>query len=636
MQGVRVILRWGAVMMTAVMAFCCHEASAQDRPNILWLTIEDASCNLGCYGDSYADTPNLDRLAAEGVRYTRAFGTASVCTPCRSTLITGMYPIRLGSQHLRSEIRLPAEIPCFPALLRKAGYYCTNNVKEDYNFRKPPGVWDESSTMAHWRHRKPGQPFFAVFNCMMTHQSRVRMPEDEFAKETAPFEPFAHHDPDTVPLPPYFPDTPGFRKEMARFYDQMSAADAWVAGYLKQLEEDGLADDTIVFFYSDHGSGIPRHKRALYDSGVRVPLIVRFPEKYRHLAPAKPGSAVGRLVSFVDFAPTVLSLAGVPIPKTMEGEAFLGPAAVPPRDYVYLIRDRVDEVFEMSRGVRNKRFKYIRNFMPHRPYMDISEYCEPALMVRDWRRLAKEGSLHGAKALYMQATKPIEELYDLEADPNELHNLADDPQYESVRRELHDVLIDFMIAHRDTGLLPEGDMFRRAGKDTIYAMAQDDARFPVEEIVATADLVGRPDVSLERLIERTHHDDPAVRYWAVTAMMAPGIEASSAKPRLRELLSDDSPEVRIVAAEALCRLGDSKRAVNCLARELRSGDKYVRLQAAATLAQIGPQAEPATETILEVITEEGNGDHHMFTQWALARCLRQLGVDIPPSVPVLY
>lgn len=625
-----------ATVLSAAWFAQLGSAAAADRPNILWLTFDDASCNMGCYGDEYADTPTLDRLAAEGVRYTQAFSTASVCTPCRSCLITGMRAVTLGSQHLRSPIRLPEQVACFPALLREAGYYCTNNVKEDYNFPKPPGVWDESSTEAHWRNRSGEQPFFAVFNTMITHQSRVRMPEAEFAAETNPYEPFARHNPGTVPLPPYYPDTPGFRKEMARYYDQISAADGWVASHLRQLEEAGLADDTIVFVYSDHGAGLPRHKRALYDSGVHVPLIVHFPEKYADLAPVEPGLAEDRLVSFVDFAPTVLSLAGVSIPENMQGRAFLGEQAPAVREYVYFTRDRVDEVYEMIRGVRDDRFKYIRNFMPHRPYMEVSEFCEPALMVRDLRRLAEENRIEGAPALYMRHTKPTEELYDLHADPNELNNLADDPRYASQLRRMRAELRRFMLAAKDKGLLLEGDMFRRAGDHTIWEMGKDESRFPVEAILDTAEMVGRPQVSVGQLVERTEHSDPAVRYWAVIGMMAPGFDASPAAERLNELLDDPSPEVRITAAEALCRLQQPEQAVAVLAEELQSDDPYVRLHAAATLAVIGPHAAGAKEAMQNVLERAGQGDMWMFTQWALARCYRQLNWPIPESVPTLY
>jgi len=610
--------------------------TSQERPNILWLTLEDVNCHLGCYGDSYATTPNIDRLAAEGVRYTHAIAGASVCTPCRSTLITGMYAVTLGSQHLRSPIRLSARVHCFPELLRKVGYYCTNNVKQDYNFECPPGVWDESSSRAHWRNRPEGQPFFAVFNTMVTHQSRVRMSDEEFAKETASLEPFARHDPQTVPLPPYFPDTPGTRKEMARYYDMISAADSWVGQHLRQLKEAGLEDETIVFVFGDNGAGLPRHKRALYDSGVRVPLIIRFPKKYEHLAPASAGGIVSQVVSFVDFAPTVLALAGVEIPDVMQGQPFLGKQSALSRDVAFLFRDRVDEVFELSRGLRNQRFKYIRNFMPHRPYMEISEYCEPAAMVRDLRRLAAEGKLEGPAALYLRSRKPIEELYDLENDPYELHNLAEEPAYTKTLEAMREELRRQILSVRDTGFLPEGEMFRRAGKQTIWEMAQSDAEYPLARIYEAADSGGRPEKGYQDFMAFISDADPAVRYWGVIGLMSLTQLPDSVISQLLSLLEDDSPEVRIAAAEALCRVHKTENAVPVLAKELQSSDLYVRLYAASTLAVIGRDAAPAKDSIMQILGERGSGDMWMFTQWALARCCRQLAWPIPGHTPVLY
>jgi len=329
-----------------------QEPPEQPRPNILWITCEDISPHLGCYDDAYAITPNLDRMAREGVRYTRAFATASVCTPARSCLITGVFASSLGTEHLRGPQPLPKTIRCFTEYLRRSGYYCSNNVKEDYNFITPPGAWDESSNTAHWRKRKPGQPFFSVFNFTCTHQGQIRYSKEQFARLNAELPPQRRHDPARAPLPPYYPDTPEVRRNVAQLYAQISRMDQQVGELLEQLDNDGLAGQTIVFFYSDHGTGLPRHKRWLHDSGIRVPLIIRFPEKYRHLAPAAPGSRIDRLVSFVDFAPTVLSLAELKIPDWMQGRAFLGKQAGRARQYVFAIRDRVDEVYDFSRTVR--------------------------------------------------------------------------------------------------------------------------------------------------------------------------------------------------------------------------------------------------------------------------------------------
>ena len=345
------------------------------KPNILWITCEDISPYLGCYGDAYAITPYLDRLASESIVYTNAYSTAPVCAPGRSCLITGLYATSTGTQHLRSEVPLPARIEPFPKLLRAAGYYCSNNYKEDYNFTDD-AIWDDSSHNAHWRNRPLSQPFFSVFNLMSTHQGQINGSDEAFFETyRSKLSPSERHNAKTLLLPPYYPDTPMVRKIWARYYDLITFMDKQAGELLAQLEADGLADETIVFFFSDHGMGLPRFKRTLYDSGLHVPLMVRFPARYQHLAPLPPGGRTDRLVSFVDFAPTMLSLIGLPVlPEPMQGRPFLGPLDTAPRRYVFGASSRVDEVYETSRCVRDRRYKYIRHFLPHLPYVQPSEY----------------------------------------------------------------------------------------------------------------------------------------------------------------------------------------------------------------------------------------------------------------------
>jgi N-sulfoglucosamine sulfohydrolase len=407
------------------------EAKPSDRPNILWITCEDISPHLGCYGDKRAKTPSLDKLASEGVRYTHAFSVSGVCAPSRSALITGMYPTSIGTHHMRTTAVLPEFIRAFPEYLREAGYYCTNNVKTDYNFSHRDETWDESSRTAHWRNRKPGQPFFAVFNLTTTHESRIRA-SDERHNETMARVSSGRQNPDKLELPPYYPDTPAVRKDWARYYELVTAMDLEVADILAQLEQDRLVDNTIVFFYSDHGVGLPRAKRWLYDSGIRVPLIIRWPGKLRS------GTVEDRLVSFVDFGPTVLSLAGVEIPRHMQGKAFLGEQAAEPRTYIYAARDRMDERHDIQRAVRDQRYKYIRNYEPHKPYAQHMNTPEQGPTMRELRRLHAEEKLEGPQKLFMRQTKPEEELYDLHEDPDEVNNLvgsrAHRPQRASPRK----------------------------------------------------------------------------------------------------------------------------------------------------------------------------------------------------------
>ena len=622
-----------SLLLAALVVFFCRPGASalagQDdptkkRPNILWITCEDISPHLGCYGDDFATTPTLDALARRGVRYSRAFATASVCSPARSCLITGVYPISLGTQHLRSRVPLPKLIKCFPEYLRAAGYYCTNNVKEDYQFITPPETWDESSRQAHWRKRGPDQPFFSVFNLTCTHQSQVRLRGDALAARTASLSPGERHDPAKVPLPPYYPDAPEVRRDMANLHDLITVMDKQAGDLLGQLKEDGLADDTIVFFYSDHGTGLPRHKRWLYDSGVHVPLIIHFPDKFRDLAPGDPGSTVDRLVSFVDFAPTVLSLIGLEIPDYMQGVAFLGPKAGEPKEYVFAIRDRVDEVCEMSRSVRDARFRYIRNYMPHRARMQYGYYSEQTPTRQAFRRLAAANQLTGPPLEFISADKPPEELYDTLEDPHELVNLVASPQHEEVLVRIRKALWPWMIEKRDTGLLPEAEIYTRSEGTTPYEMAKLDQKFPVARILGAAELVGKGPEHQDELAQLLADSDSAVRYWAAVGLLAIGSEAKASEALLLKALADPSPSVRIAAAEALCAIGQEAKALPVLIAALHHEDGWVRFQAAVALGKIGPKARPALADMKALVAEKSKHEAALYLQWALERAVSEL------------
>ncbi len=612
------IVGFGLMLFLAPFAVlaAAEDAPAPDRPNILWITAEDLSPLIGCYGDEFATTPNIDRLAREGIRYTNAFAMASVCSPARSCLITGVYPVTLGTQSLRSVVPMPENVRCFSEYLREAGYYCTNNVKEDYQFKTPPTAWDESSKTAHWRGGPKGKPFFSVFNSMTTHQSRVRMRGEEIAAQTKTLPKDQYHDVATVPVPPYYPDTPKVRRDMANLHDLVTTMDLWTGKLLEQLEEDGLADDTIVFFYSDHGTGMPRHKRWLYDSGIHVPLVVRFPEKYAHLAPIAAGESTDRFVSFVDFAPTVLSLVGLDIPEQMQGSAFLGPQSGAPRDCIYAIRDRVDEVIEVSRAVRTERYKYIRNYMPHRPVMQVGDYSERGPTQQELRRLGAAGELKGTEAVMLKATKPIEELYDLQKDPLELTNLADDSAHGEILAGLRVRMRNWILAKRDMGFLPEGEIYSRCPEGQVPCeMAAQDRLYPLNEVLATAELVGRPSTG-PQLAAALKSDDSAVRYWGAVGLLSMGVGAEPQKATLRKALSDSSPFVRITAAEALAHLGETETTLPVLGDALVSGDAWSRLYAAASVKYLGPVAAPLIPQAKEAMTKKGHVVD-MYTPWAL-------------------
>ena len=424
-------------------------AAKNKQPNVLWISAEDISPSLGCYGDSYAITPRLDQLASEGMRFTRCFTHAGVCAISRSGLITGMYPVAIGSQHMRSQIELPSNVKAFPEYLRAAGYWTTNRSKTDYNFAVPKKAWDENSPNSRdWRGRAAGQPFFSVINLVTTHESQIR---GKFGETL--------HDPAKASLPPYIPDTPVTRRDWARYADLLTTLDQQVAAILDQLSEDGLANDTIVFFWGDHGQGLPRGKRWLYDSGTRTPLIIRWPGKLG------VRSVCEDLVCFLDFAPTMLRLAGAEIPSHMHGRV-LPPVEVVmtansrqpsanSRQFIFGHRDRMDETYDLIRSARDTRFKYLRNYAPGRSYAQNITYMNQMPTMREWRRLNAEGKLTGAPALHFRETKPVEELFDTEVDPHEVVNLAERPEHAETLARMRAALERWQEEVGDSGLIPE-------------------------------------------------------------------------------------------------------------------------------------------------------------------------------------
>ncbi len=602
-MSVRMVLLLSLVLLTGPVV----RADAPKRPNILWLTCEDMSANLGCYGDKSAITPHLDRLARQSIRYTHAFSVAGVCAPSRSCLITGMYPTTLGSHYMRCAARLPDAVKTYSELLREAGYYCTNNVKTDYNFdRVPPRAWDENSRKAHWRNRPAGKPFFAIFNNTVTHESQIRAPQTQFLKQTSRLTAAQRHDPAKVSVPPFHPDTLEVRRDWARMFDLITALDYWVADHLAELEKDGLTDDTIVFFYSDHGVGLPRGKRWLYDTGMRVPLLIRFGKNVAHLAPkgVSPGDSTERLVSFVDFGPTVLSLAGVRPPAAMQGVPFLGTYEGQPREAVYGIRDRMDERNDTTRAVRDRRFKYLRNYHPYKPWSQPLEYMEHMPTMQAWRRLAAGGELSGPAALWMRPTKPFEELYDLEKDPYEIRNLADDPAHRPTLERLRRLHLDWYHQTRDLGLMPEAEVEARSKGRTRFELGQDAKAFPREALLHAAELVAQPSkATVPECHKLLANPDSALRWWGATGLGVHGNEA--AIPALRQALKDTSPSVRVAAADALRRRGQTDGLLDVLTECLKDDNPWVRHAAALALDELGQAAAPA-RAALQAATKDSN------------------------------
>jgi N-sulfoglucosamine sulfohydrolase len=430
------------------------------RPNILWLVAEDLSPIIPPFGDNTVATPNLTRLANEGIRYTQVFSSSGVCAPSRAAIATGMYQNRIGAQHMRTtniadfgvegvipyEAVPPPYVKMHSQYFREAGYYTSNNAKEDYQFRKSVTAWDESSNTAHWRNRAEGQAFFSIFNFGITHESQIwRQAEN----------PLLVDENLTVPVPPYLADTKIGRQDIRRVYSNIVAMDRQVGEILDQLEEDGLLNSTIIFWYTDHGGPLPRQKRLLYDSGMHLPLIIRFPDQYR------AGEIDEQLISFVDFKSTILSLAGIEPPDYVDGRAFVGEyATTAARDYVHGAADRFDSKYDMIRAVRDDRFKYLRNFNPEKPYYLPLPYREQMPAMQELLRMRDAGELDPVQAQWFRTSKAPEELFDTLTDPYELNNIAADPAYTDKLAELSKEMDSWMRFIDDKGLMPEENLIQ--------------------------------------------------------------------------------------------------------------------------------------------------------------------------------
>lgn len=621
-------------------------ASVKQRPNVLWIVAEDMSPTLGCYGDEYATTPNLDQFAKESVRYTNAFAAAPVCSPSRSTLITGMWAPSTGTSQMRSSFPLPDEVHGFPSYLRESGYFTTNNVKTDYNNADAPRLieesWNENSDTAHWRSeaRKSDQPFFSVFNHMVSHQSRSMVwPYDAFVEHVqSKLSADEVHDPAKAPVPPYYPDTETVRRTVARFYDCVTVMDQEVGRLLQQLEDDGLADETIVFFYSDHGSGMPRHKRLLHDSGMKVPLMVRFPEKYQGLAPAAPGETIDRLVTFVDFPPTVLALLGLSVPDHMQGEMFLGPLAGSEKKYIYGFRDRVDEVFDCSRSIRSKEFLYIRNYLPHLSWMQPSVFSDLGEIRGDISEYAGKNpdKLTKAQRAFIESPRPIEEFYDVQEDPDQVDNLLVGDLSADQQRALDAHRAAFekeRIAILDTGVLPESVMADYIEEESApirdIMTGKTNHRPDLEAAWAAADLVGTG--TREELLDLLGSGDDTQRFWAVIGLRNAFPTDESLHDQLFDYTDDISEPVRIEMASWLAEYSEKYRAESLavLVRELENPAWWTALRACRSIELLGENARsvlPVMEA-LYTRTRHAEGDANFFLAFSAGAFLDELGVE---------
>ncbi len=593
----------------------CTSKEALPPPNILWIVSEDNGPYLGCYGDNVATTPHLDAFASEGVLFTRAYSSAPVCAPSRATLITGMYPPALGVENMRSTYPVPSFIRFYPHYLKEAGYYTSNNHKKDYNTTDQPSAWHESSKEATYEKRAPGQPFFHVSNLYTTHESRLHL--DSIARQ---------HTPGTVKLPAYHPDTKEVRNDWGVYYDRIQDMDQQVGEILQKLEREGLAENTIIFYFSDHGGAVAGSKRFLFESGLRVPLIVRIPEKYKHLSPHEMGTRTDQVVSFIDFKPTLLNLAGLEIPGYTQGQAFLGENIPSAQPYAYAFRGRMDERIDLSRSVSDGRFRYTRNFMPHRPYSQYVGTLWKAPGMRAWEASYQAGELNPAQERFF-LPKPFEELYDLTDDPDNIKNLAGQPAYQKELERLRSALDQWQLENKDAGFIPESFLDSLSSGGTVYEYIHSTA-YPVDHILDVAKMgaSGKAD-HVDTLTQLLQHENAIIRYWAATGLIHTGREAGAASELLLERLKDPSPAVSIAAAEALFHLGQKKIAIEHLTGVLSHENMHTRLLALNTLEYTGNDAKAALPVIQELIRPKEDREYDNRAMWRLVEKLSPPGTN---------
>jgi len=525
---------------------------AADKPNVLWIMSEDNSKHyLKLFDENGAPAPNIEALANDGLAFERAFSNAPVCSVARTTLITSCYGPRIGTEfHRRSKLAaMPDGLKMFPAYLKEAGYYTSNNRKEDYNAVKgeKKEVWDDSSGKATWRNRPKDSPFFHVQTYTFSHESSLHFDEKTYRGEKT------QTDPERVKIFDYHPSSPLFRYTTARYHDRMGVIDDAVGELVGQLGEDGLLEDTFIFYFGDHGGVLPRSKGYIYESGLHIPLVVRVPENWKHLVDAKRGSRVKGFVSFIDFGPTVLNLAGVDVPEQVDGKAFLGEgvtmAEVNQRDETYGYADRFDEKYDLCRSVRKGKFKYIRNYQSFYPDGLQNNYRYKMLAYEEWRSLYKEGELNEAQSQFFEAREP-EALYDIEADPYEVNNLANDPAYAQKVAELHGKLNDWVKGMPDLSFYPENVLYDKAFDNAVeFGQSHQEE---IASLVDVADLSLLPFAEAEPKIEAAlKSENPWERYWGLIVCSTFGQTAEPLASTAKGLLGDSQPMVRVRAAEFL-------------------------------------------------------------------------------------
>ena len=562
-------------------------ASDADKPNILWLTCEDNNISyIGCYGNEMAVTPNIDKLATEGFRYTQAYSNGAVCSASRSTWITGMISASTGLHNHRSSVKIPNAVTLYPKALQQAGYYTVNTGKTDYNIKGYDNTTWGSKGKLNWDALKQHQPFFQVINSMESHESRA-MGTDHI------------HDSAKVKIPPYHPDVQGVRDNYAHYYDAITRMDSQIGRALAGLEKAGLAENTIVIHNSDHGGPLPRGKRYMYNSGTHCPLIVRIPEKFKHLWPAeKPGMTVDRLISFVDMPATWISLAGGKIPANYQGRVFLGPDSDDEAEYHLSFRGRNDARIENARAVRDKRFLYVKNYIPYVPRGQHLKYQWKIPMQRTWEEYYKAGKANANQSRFFE-NKSEHELYDTAKDPFCLNNLAQNPEFKGIVKKMKVQLGNKQRKIYDAAFLPESELNHLATSNGItpYEVLRKKELYDIAAYQPVADVALANDSDNASLL-MTYLDstDRAIRYWGATGLMMLGPDASQAQGKLIELLKDDSHNVRLMAAWSLIKLGAKEPAYSCV-EQLLTTDSYAMLEILNAIVWMEDDGKPLLKTV---------------------------------------
>jgi arylsulfatase A-like enzyme len=584
------------------LATVLRDAVAQQRPlpNILWLVSEDnPAAMVGCYGNTVVRTPNIDALAKKSVMYMNTSSNAPVCAPARFAILTGMYPPTCSpAQNMAAEYtHYPQEFKTYPELLRAAGYYCTNNAKTGWNCdRAPAAIWDESSNKAHYRNRPAGKPFMAVFNDGTSHESSNFTPLDARVK------------PADVTVPPYLPDTPEVRGQIATYYNRLEVMDANLGKRLAELEADGLADDTIVFYYGDNGGTMPRTKRFPSEQGMRVPMIVYVPPKWQEQLQVKPGTRVDDSFSFVDLAPTLLSILGQPTPPYMQGRAMFGPHAGAPRRYSFGMRNRMDERYDFVRTVSDGRYRLTRNYTPFRPMGPHAAFAFQAPAYQSWHREHLAGRLRGvqkeaATRFFEPDARVFEEFYDGQADYYQTTNLIGDLTHAAKINELRAALDQQMIQTHDNGFIPDGSPTEG------YHNSRDPQAYPLKRLMELGAQVADRNPQHVSVFRAGLKDPNAiVRYWSATGLLALKTAAMPAKAELVRLAQEDSSvHVQIVAAEAITWLGESKLGVERLNAILETPARFpIRLQALNALTFVDRDAARAALPAIQRAANDTN------------------------------